>query len=142
MPTLALAVFLLLLAASLAHADDAVRYGDIRRLINANRHLSGHLVMAVDARTIKAVRSRISEADLPVLVRMMGDKDYGVASAASGLAATLGEAARPALVEAAHGRDAAIAAQARDALSLLDACVTDEARGTMNPDVCPAAKAR
>jgi hypothetical protein len=137
----ALAAALVWLAAA-AQGDDAARYGEIRRLINANRHLSAHLVRAVDARTIKAVREKISQKDLPVLVRMMGDEDYGVASAASGLAATLGEAARPALAQATRSRDLALAGQARDALDLLDRCAADPQRITMNADVCPRQKAR
>ncbi len=135
------AAALVWLATAVAHADDAARYAEIRHLIKANRHISGHLVLAVDTRTIKAVRNKISEKDLPILIQMMGDKDYGVASAASGLAVTLGEPARPALTEAAKGYSA-IASQARDALTLLDQCVADEARGVLHPDACPKPRAR
>jgi hypothetical protein len=125
----------LLCAATCAAADDAARYAEIRKLINANRHLSGHLVMAVDARTIKEARKRISAGDIAVLVRMLGDKDYGVASAASGLLTALGNEARPVLLEAAQGRDLAVAGQARDALQLMDACYNDPR--AMNADLCP-----
>ena len=128
----------LLCFAQYAAADDASRYRDIRKLINSNRHLSPHLVMAIDARTIKEVRKHISGDDIPVLVRMMGDKDYGVASAASGLLATLGEEARPALVRAAQSANLAVGGQARDALQLMDACAKDQR--AMFANVCPRDK--
>jgi hypothetical protein len=127
----------LLAAASLAHAD-AGRYAEIERLIKRNRHISAHLVLAVDSRTIKAVRTRITEKDLPVLVQMMGDKEYSVAAAASLLLVTLGKPAAPALAEAARGKDVAAANHARSALQLLDNCYNEALRPTNNPDLCPA----
>jgi len=134
------AVGLALLACSTASgaaADDA-RYDEIRSLIRANRHLGPHMTMAIDVGTIKAVRGRIGAADIPVLVRMMGDKDYGVASAASGLLVTLGKPAVPALEAAQRGRDRGVAGQARDALNQLDACYDPAQRGVIAADVCPA----
>ena len=118
--------------------DDGARYAELRQLIRSNRHMSPHMVMAVDARTIKAVRGRLSTKDIPVLVRMMGDKDYGVASAASALLATVGKPALPALEAAARGENRAVAEQARSALRLLKDCYDESLRATMNPDVCPA----
>jgi hypothetical protein len=117
--------------------DDRARYSDIRKLIRANRHMSAHMVMAVDARTIKAVRGRVSAKDIPVLVRMMGDKNYGVASAASGLLVTLGKAAKPALESAASGKNSAAAEHARSALGVLQDCYDAALRASMSPDVCP-----
>lgn len=125
----------LVLAHSAAAADPLARYGEIRRSIKSNRHLSAHLVMAVDARTIKAVRRQIGEQDIPLLQRMLGDRDYGVASAAAGLLVTLGNPAVPALEQAAHSPDPAVAGQARDALMLLERC-RSEPQAT-HPDVCP-----
>ena len=69
------------------------RYIQIERLIKKNRHLSAHMALAVDARTIKAARNQVSVADIPILVLILGDKNYGVALAASGLLVTLGERA-------------------------------------------------
>ncbi len=128
------------LAALLAAAQSvaADRYAEIRQLINSNRHLSAHLTMAIDGRTIAAVRKHVSGKDIPVLVGMLADKDDGVASAASGLLASLGNEARPALEKAAQGRDLAVAGHARDALQLMDACYKEPR--TMNPDVCPKDK--
>jgi hypothetical protein len=119
---------------------DAGRYAEIARLINGNRHLGAHMVLAVDARTIKAVRTRVAEKDIPVLVQMMGDKEYGVASAASGLLVTLGKPAAPALAEASRGKNPAIATHAQSALRLLDDCYNQALRQTMNPDICPAGR--
>jgi hypothetical protein len=126
------------LCATYGHAagDDA-RYQEIERLIKHNRHLSGHLVLAVDARTIKAVRTKVNEKDIPVLVQMMGDKDYGVASAASDLLVTLGKQAMPALREAMRTQNSSIVNQAQGALRLLEDCYNEELRDVMNPDVCP-----
>ena len=104
-------VSLLACCAVSAWAADDPRYDEIRRLIRAN--------------TIRAVRGRISAGDIPVLVRMMGDKDYGVASAASGLLVTLGKAAVAAL----------------DALRGLKACYDPSRRDVVSTDVCPADRA-
>jgi hypothetical protein len=128
----------LLLTAMHPALGDAGRYAEIARLIERNRHLSAHLVMAVDARTIKAVRTRVTGKDIPVLVQMMGDKDYGVASAAAGLLVTLGKPAAPALAEAARGKNTRAAIHAQGALRLLEDCYNEALRSTMNPDVCPA----
>lgn len=98
------------------------------------------MVMAVDARTIKAVRAKINGQDIPVLLQMLGDRDYGIASAASGLLVTLGEQAVPALNDAARSENLAMASQARDALMLLERC-RSEPHAT-NPDVCPHAPAK
>ena len=62
---------------------DQARYVQLERIIKKNRHVSAHLVLAVDARTIKEVRKQMSVADIPILMQMLGDKNYGVASAAS-----------------------------------------------------------
>lgn len=123
-----------------AAPEDAARYREIRRSITANRHLSAHLVMAVDARTIKAVRRTISARDIPLLLRMLGDPDYGVASAASGLLVTLGDQAVPALDAAVRSANLTVAGHARDALVLLESC-RGEPQAT-NPDLCPSAPAQ
>ncbi|QEL65673.1 hypothetical protein OTERR_21970 [Oryzomicrobium terrae] len=122
-------------SAAAATPNDSARYSEIARSIKANRHLSAHMVMAVDARTIKAVRLSVTARDIPVLVQMLGDPNYGVASAAAGLLVTLGEDAVPALRAAAQSKASSVANQARDALMLLERCRSNP-QGT-NPDVCP-----
>jgi hypothetical protein len=131
-------VSLLACCAVSAWAADDPRDDEIRRLIRANRHLGPHMTMAIDARTIRAVRGRISAGDIPVLVRMMGDKDYGVASAASGLLVTLGKASIPQLEAAQRGADRGVAVQAGDALNLLKVCYDPAQRDVTSADVCPA----
>jgi hypothetical protein len=119
-----------------AAQDNTARYNQIRRSIKANLHLSAHMVMAVDARTIKAVREIIIEQDIPILIKMMGDKQYGVASAASSLLVTLGKKAMPALHEATNSNNSSIASQAQEALMLMENCYSEPQR--TNPDVCPS----
>lgn len=117
---------------------DQARYRQIERLIQKNRHLSTHFVLAVDARTIKEVRKQISVADISILVHMLGHKHYGVASAASGLLVTLGEQTRPSLVIAKNVKNSPAAIHAQDALQGLDDCADEKIRDTVNPDLCPA----
>ena len=121
---------------SATRADQA-RYVQLERLIKKTRHVSAHLVLAVDARTIKDVRKQISVADIPILVQMLGDKNYGVASAASGLLVTLGEQARPILIVAKNVKNSTAAIHAQDALQRLDDCVDEKLRDTVNPNLCP-----
>jgi hypothetical protein len=139
---LALGVFsgvgMLAWAASNSAAQDIQpRYREIGRSIQHHRHLSGHMTMAVDTRTIKAVKAGIGAKDIPVLVQMMGDKDYGVASAASGLLVTLGKDALPALTQAEQSKNASIATQARDAVQSMRNCYDEALRSSMNGDACP-----
>jgi len=119
-------------------SPDDTRYRAVEKMIKRNRHISGHLVLAVDARTIAALRNAVSANDVDVLVRLMGHKDYGVASAASGLLVTLGDPAAPALEAASRSPDPTVAAHARDGLRLLADCHDPALRNVMNPAVCPA----
>jgi putative ribosome biogenesis GTPase RsgA len=123
-----------------ATGSDQARYSQIERLIMKNRHLSAHFVLAVDARTIKAVRNQVSNADIPVLVEMLGNKNYGVASAASGLLVTLGEQVRPILILAKNVKNSPAAIHAHDALKRLDDCADEKIRNTINPDLCPTVR--
>lgn len=116
---------------------DQARYVQLERIIKKNRHVSAHLVLAVDARTIKEVRKQISVADIPILVQILEDNNYGVASAASGLLVTLGEQARPILIVAKNVKNSPAAIHAQDALQRLDNCVDEKLRATVNPDLCP-----
>lgn len=113
----------------------APRYAQLVQLINAHRTFSAHFTSAVDARTVKEVRDRITDKDIPVLVSMMKDTDYGVASAASALLATLGAKAVKPLMQA--RRDEALAEQAGSALRTIENCYSEDLWNTMNPDVCP-----
>ena len=143
-PTLVLAALLCCCHAygegqgSSAEGANPVRYEQIRRMINENRHLSAHMVRAVDARTIKEVRPHISDDDILVLAQMLGDRDYGVASAASALLATRGAKAVPVLLEAERSPNTMVSMHAEDALRRIDECSDDELRRQIDPVFCPA----
>lgn len=111
------------------------RYDEIAELIEDNLHWGRHFTYAVTAETIADTRAHVTAADIPVLVRMPGDERGTVVAATSGLLATFGETARPALETAAESSDWRAALAARDALSTIDRCRENPA-GT-NPDVCP-----
>ena len=121
---------------------DQARCVQLERLIKKNRHLSAHMVLAIDARTIKAARNQVSIADIPILVLMLGDKNYVVASAASGLLVTLGEQTRPILITVKNVKNSPAAIHAQDALQRLDVCAEEKLRNSINPDLCPAASPR
>ena len=144
MHTRRIALLLLCCSGAVAAADnlrdaptDDVRYKQIKRLIERNTHLSGHLVFAVDARTIKEARKHVAEPDIPVLAKMLSDKDYGVASAAASLLALQGKKALPVLEEIARSRNYPAASHASDALRLLKDCDDEKLKDVMNADVCP-----
>jgi len=67
----------------------------------------------------------------------MGDKDYGVASVASGLLVTLGKQAMPALREATRAQNTSIVSLTQVALRLLKDCYNEALRDIINLDVCP-----
>lgn len=99
-------------------ADD--RYAKIRGLIKRNLHFSTHMTWAVDTRTIEAVRPHVTEEDIPVLVRMLGDKENVVGIGAQHMLATFGERAVPALEAAARSSNYDVRSKARDALTTID----------------------
>ena len=111
------------------------RYDEIAAMIDDNLHWGRHFTRAVTAETIAETRHRLIPADIPALIRMLGDERGTAAAAAGGLLATFGETARPALESAAGSADWRIAMGARDALSTIDRC-RDNPAGT-NPAVCP-----
>ena len=111
------------------------RYLELRERIRANLPFSAHFTWAVNTSTVRDVRGSVGEADIPVLIAMLRDERPAIAYGASALLATLGEAARPALEEAAVSPDIDIVLRARDALQGIASCLD----GTLvNPDVCPS----
>ncbi len=78
------------------------------------------MTWAVDTRTIEAVRPHVTEEDIPVLVRMLGDKENVVGIGAQHLLATFGERAVPALDAAARSSNYDVHNKARDALTTID----------------------
>jgi hypothetical protein len=116
-------------------AEDA-RYAAIRKRILANLHWSAHMVRAVDGRTIKSVRPFVTAADIPLLVRMLGDAEARAGFGATGLLACLGDAAVPALEEAARSREVAVSFNAASALAHLVDCRGPDREG-FDPELCP-----
>ena len=62
-------------------------------MIKKNLHLSGHLVRAVDSRTVEAVRREVSKADIPVLIELLSDKENVVGIGAQHVLETFGKEA-------------------------------------------------
>lgn len=101
-------------------APSSDRKAQIRYLIKANLHLSGHLVCAVDTRTIAAVRSETSTADIPHLVSLLGDKDHVVGIGASLALQDMGAPALPQIIAATQSTDPRVRMLARDLLAQLE----------------------
>jgi HEAT repeat protein len=102
------------------HEGHSQRYVAIRNLINENLHLSGHLIRAVDLRTVEAVRKEVSEADIPVLVDLLSDKENVVAIGAQHVLETFGKAALPALQKAASSSDYRVSMKASEAIAAIE----------------------
>lgn len=118
-----------------AQTTDSARYGEILELIDDNLHFSRHFTRAVTGETIADLRDEVTPADIPVLIEMLADEDGRARVAASGLLATLGDAALPALEAAKESPDYRVSLAAGDALNLIAECRRNPAG--MNPDACP-----
>lgn len=129
------AVATCLAAGAAAQTSADARYREILELIDDNLHFTAHLTWAVTGETIADLRDRVGQADIPLLIEMMGDKDARAKIAASGLLTTLGDAALPALEAAKQSPDYRISMGASDALIRLGQCRSNPAG--MNPDACP-----
>jgi hypothetical protein len=105
-----------------------IRYREIRRLIKENLHLSAHLVRAVDARTVEAVRAQVSEADIPVLAALLHDRENVVGIGAQHVLETFGEKALPVLRQAAESANPRASTKAREAIVAIEASQTSPAR--------------
>lgn len=102
------------------HESRSQRYVAIRKLIKKNLHLSGHLVRAVDTRTVEAVRNEVTEADIPVLMDLLSDKENVVAVGAQHVLETFGKAALPALQKAASSADLKVSMKAAEAIAAIE----------------------
>jgi HEAT repeat protein len=103
-----------------SHEGHDQRYLTIRNLIKRNLHLSGHLVRAVDSRTVEAVRREVSNTDIPVLIKLMSDKENVVAIGAQHVLETFGKAALPALQNAAASTDYRVSMKATEAIAAIE----------------------
>jgi hypothetical protein len=77
----------------------ASRYDELKRVINRNTGYA-HMTRGVNMYTLIALRSCVSESDIPVLTQMLFDKDYVLQLAAAGVLEDMGEAGRQALAGA------------------------------------------
>jgi hypothetical protein len=98
----------------------ADRYPEIRRLIKKNLHFSGHMTWSVNTHTIDAVRPHVTEQDIPVLVRMLGDSENVVGIGAQYLLASFGDRAVESLTVAAQSSDWRVKEKAREALAKIE----------------------
>lgn len=112
----ALLVPLFLLSCGGGTGKEGPRYVEIRRLIEKNLHFSAHLTWAVNADTIAALRREVTEVDIPVLVRLLGDEKSVVATGAALVLESFGEPAVPALEETAKTAKGKAAFRAEQAL--------------------------
>ena len=92
------------------------RYDELKRVVNRNTGRA-HMTRGVNMYTLIALRSCVTDGDIPVLVTMLADKDHVLELAAAGVLVDLGAPGRTALEEsAARATDARERMVIRDAL--------------------------
>jgi len=84
--TLRAIVFLLFISS--ASGQSAGRYAELRRVIDRNTGFA-HATRGVNMYTLYALRGCVTEKDLPVLERLLSDKDRVTRMAAAGVLADL-----------------------------------------------------
>ena len=110
---------LVLLVSVPAWAD--ARYDELKHVVNRNTG-HAHMTRGVNMYTLIALRSCVADGDIPVLTKMLGDKDHVLQLAAAGVLADMGPLGRKALeAEAARATDARERMVIRDALQEADA---------------------
>jgi hypothetical protein len=77
-----------LLAAAIA--DDRSRYDELKRVIDRNTGFA-HMTRGMNMYTLVALRSCVTEADLPVLTRLLTDRDHVTQLSAASVLADLGD---------------------------------------------------
>ena len=112
------------------------RYGEIRAIIVDNLHFGRHFTWATNTKTIKAVRPHLTEADVPVLSRLLRDERAAVAIAAAHLLELLGPAGEAALRRATEDPNVGVRMYAQDALGHIAQC-RDPAVRNLDRAVCP-----
>ena len=83
-----------LVAAALAFAAGAAersRYDELKRVIDRNTGFA-HMTRGVNMYTLIALRSCVTQRDVPVLTRLLTDRDHVTQLAAASVLADLGEA--------------------------------------------------
>jgi hypothetical protein len=79
-------------------AGEDARYRELHRVIDRNTGFA-HMTRGVNMYTLIALRSCVTEADVPVLTAMLADRDYVTQLAAAGILVDLGEAGQRGLTD-------------------------------------------
>jgi len=93
----ALVALMVLAVADVAAA--AAREDELKRVINRNTGFA-HMTRGMNMYTLIALRSCVTDADLPVLRRLLFDRDYVTQLSAAGVLVDMGAGGRAALVSA------------------------------------------
>lgn len=102
------------------------RYQELRRAVDRNTGFA-HMTRGVNAYTLYALRSCVTESDIPTLRDMLKDKDRIVRMATSSVLADLGEPGRSVVrLRIAEAKDSAEKSMLKEALD-----------GVANPDYRP-----
>ncbi len=94
---MALVALMVLAVADVAAA--AAREDELKRVINRNTGFA-HMTRGMNMYTLIALRSCVTDADLPVLRRLLFDRDYVTQLSAAGVLVDMGAGGRAALVSA------------------------------------------
>jgi hypothetical protein len=86
--------------ATLAAAEP--RYDELKRVIDRNTGFA-HMTRGVNMYTLIALRECVGDADVPVLARMLRDRDHVIQLAAAGVLVDMGATGRQALQDARSG---------------------------------------
>jgi hypothetical protein len=73
-----------------ARADDRSRYDELKRVIDRNTGFA-HMTRGMNMYTLIALRSCVTEQDVPVLTRLLTDRDHVTQLSAANVLADLGE---------------------------------------------------
>jgi len=96
----AVCLTLLLALAPFAAADaERSRYDELKRVIDRNTGFA-HMTRGMNMYTLIALRSCVTEHDIPVLTQLLTDRDHVTQLTAAGVMADLGEAGKRGLRQA------------------------------------------
>jgi hypothetical protein len=92
------------------------RYGEIACLARRNLHFSAHFTWSFNRITVDAVMAEVSQDDIPVLAKMLGDERTVLRALAGNILSGLGEGGLASLKQAAQSEDHIIRHTAKIAL--------------------------
>ena len=84
---------------AVAIADDRSRYDELKRVIDRNTGFA-HMTRGMNMYTLVALRSCVTEGDVPVLTRLLTDRDHVTQLSAANVLADLGDVGKLALRQA------------------------------------------